>query len=232
MKGILNNLCRFFLVTSMFTFTSCGDIFSPNKETFYLDSESKEWLFDGEEGDQYIMKDSLNSREIVTLDEQWNYFVESTSHSVNSRLKDRMIYECESSGQQFSSDEGLELSVSLRAQEIPGIIDLEIGINDLELEYDLLNRKISRIGIWRQMDGNSSEGKFIDGFRSMSTVVFSDSITINGHTYADALEFTLMDIEDWRTENTVVGFAIAKGEGLLRYSLNNGQVFEKQVSAN
>lgn len=216
------------IIILFLVFTSCGDEFNPNTETYMIGSVNKKWLVNSDLYEQYSMVDSLSNTVRYFLDSEWTAFNSSKSTSGLFGLQDREFAEYEVLHQVFLSHSNNSFSIELTASEPPEGTILEIQLNRHLYNYDLQQKRLKSIStrIGRRPESTFINDKIVD-LPFLSQAIQHDTLEINDVEYTNALEFVLGDFEDQWTDSTIVSITVAKEVGLLQYRMNNGHVFNR-----
>lgn len=205
-------------------FPSCGDEFG--EETNYVLNENKEWLVTGDQNSQFIMVDNNSISQSFSMNGNSSDFSESTSGYFFIRTK---VTKTESYTQSFSSNFGQGLSYILTAGDSPYGDELYVSLNEISFAYDFKFNVLSRLSFAGNYMSKSRTDKGFEVKKDFnSSIEFLDSLVVNGKQYSGIMHFTFLDFNDKWTKFTVKELFIAKHIGLIKYSLNNGIIYERQ----
>lgn len=217
------------------TMHGCSDTFVRDKETILLTYEDRSWLVEDEQSDGFTMVDDKKREEHFTLESEWSALNWSKRSSGILGL-DQEMTEYEVTGQRYISDRGSNFAVRLEATDPPQGTIMKVGMNNIQYWYDLRFKKVIGLATkhgnihYAFWDGTYELTRFMDEpeIPIMSTVTYYDTMTVGSAVYQGVMEFTLKDFQEAWEDSTVTGMVIARRTGLLKYSLNNGQVVTRK----
>jgi len=211
--------------------TSCGDLYSPNTEYFFVSAENKEWLIDTNKYEEFSLSDNQALTEHFQLTSEWEAFNSSRSSSGLFGLKDREYREYEVIEQVYRSQLDKRFSINLEGAEPPEGQIMEIRLDNNYYFYDLLHEKLLSINTepGRRPDSEFIDDKLVE-YPLLSFAMVHDTVKINEVEYYDVLEFVHDDFKDQWEESTIVSVSVAKEVGLLQYKLHGGRIFNRVES--
>lgn len=211
-------------------FTSCGELYSPNTEYYFVSSENKEWLIDTDKYEEFSLSDSQAFTEYFQLTSEWEAFNSSRSSSGLFGLKDREYKEYEVIEQVYRSQLDKRFSINLEGAEPPDGQMLEIRLDNNYYFYDLLHKKLLSINTesGRRPDSEYIDNKLVE-YPLLSFARVHDTMNINEVEYHDVLEFVHADFKDQWGESTILSVSVAKEVGLIQYKLQGGHVVNRVV---
>ena len=208
----------------MLLLTSCGgEGEHPLKEEYYyLQDTNKQWLAPDSVGGVFIMTDSNGISQSFEMNENSTELGKSwtTVMGINTRT----TY-TEEFIQSFNSSYGLRLGISMRANSSPHGDDIIITLGEVGFRYDfdfeIVHDLDTPFGYKNMLTTDKGYEVHDDG-EILSTVVFLDSLLTQNETYTDVLHFIFRDFENLWTDFTVTEIYIARGIGLVKYTLAEG----------
>lgn len=207
---------------------SCGEQFIRDKETYFVENNNRKWLVDTTSYKTIILTDSINNTERFDFDIQWKAFNSSKSKEGIFGIKGTEYRLYETIHQEFLSLKDENFNIVLTASELPEGTILKVNFYDIYYSYDLLKKELTFIStsLGRRPQIELIDEEYIN-HPINSEIIKHETILINGKTYSDALEFILKDFEDDWNESTITRIIIAKDYGLVQFSLNSGQVYNR-----
>jgi len=200
---------------------SCSENWALREETFLIAPENDDWVPTEVEEESFIMTDTLGisygfvmNSEYYYLDKSWGGFLGLNTHMTHTKYRSRG----------YCSTYGQDYSISIRAATWkPYGDELRVEVMDLVFRYDLLLEMVTGLDTPFYMENyiETSEGYEYD-HKILSTCAMLDSLSIGERIFENVLQFTLLDQPDKWDRHTPVSICIAKGVGLIEYTLNNG----------
>lgn len=205
----------------LFLLGSCSENWALREETFLIASENENWVPVKVEEESFIMTDTLGisygfvmESEYYYLDKSWGGFLGLNTHMTHTEYRSRG----------YVSTYGQDYSIAVRAATWePYGDELRVEVMDLVFRYDLLLEMVTGLDTPFYMENyiETSEGYEYDN-KILSTCAMLDSLSIGERIYENVLQFRLLDQPDKWDRHTPVSICIAKGVGLIEYTLNNG----------
>jgi len=195
--------------------TSCGgEGEHPLKEEYYyLQETNKEWLAPDSLEGLFIMTDNKGISQSFVM-----------SGNPSELGKSWTTY-TEEYFQKFRSSFGLLLGISMRANISPHGDDINITLGGVGFRYDfdfeIVHDLDTPFGYKNTLTTDKGYEVHDDG-EILSTVVFLDSLATQNETYTDVLHFTFRDFEALWSDFTDTEIYIARGIGLVKYTLAGG----------
>ena len=196
------------------------------EETINFDSENKDWITSYKIGDNFIMKDNNDISHSFSMTDNSHYFNESeggyffiTTHKENTEYH----------YQNFTSNYGIQFSLSLTAGFEPFGDEIYIKLDNIGFAFDFKHQTISRIDSpFGYLSKTMTDKGYENNVTINSTVEIIDSYIVNDIQYSEVLHFAFKDyIEKWEPY-TVTEIFITKKYGLIKYILNNDLIFERK----
>lgn len=207
---------------------SCGDLYNPDKEYFFVSDGNKKWLVDTDTYEVFTLEDDPAFSEHFQLESEWEGFNSSRISSGLFDLKNRQYKEYEVIHQTYYSQQDKRFSIELEGAEPPDGQLMEIRFDNNSYSYDLLHKKLLSI---RTESGRRPDSEYINDklveYPLLSSATVHDTMMINEVEYYDLLEFVHVDFTDQWEGSTIVSVCVAKEVGLIQYKLHGGQVFNR-----
>ena len=189
---------------------------------YYLEETNKEWLAPDSIHEVFYMKDSngISSSFLMTgnhedMGKSW-----TTIAGINTRTS--YTEEC---FQSYKSGLGMVLGMSMRANSPPHGDNINISLEQVGFSYDfdfeIVHSLDTPFGYKSLLMTDKGYEVHNDG-EVLSTVEILNSLDTEYETYHDVLHFTFKDFVDQWTDFTVTDIYMARGIGLVKYTLANG----------
>ncbi len=200
---------------------ACSENWALKEETFAISDENGDWVPLEVPDSSFLMKDihGITQGFVMVRDEQymnksWGGFLGLNTHMTFSEYRFRS----------YSSTYGHNFHISLRAATWePYGDELSVQLMDLDFSYDLgLGRVTSIYTPYKWVSYTQTSEGYESEDTIFSTCEIIDSLVFDNLTYRNVLHFTLADNPDQWSESIPTNIYIARGTGLISYTLNNG----------
>jgi len=214
---------------AMLLFSSCGgEGEHPLKEEyFYLEDSHKEWLAPDSLNGIFIMTDDkgisqsfLMHRNFSEMGKSW-----STVMGINTRTSYTEEY-----FQKYRSSYGLSFWISMRANSPPHGDNINITLGGVGFSYDFDFESVHSLDTpfgYKNLLMTDKGYEVHDDGAILSSVEFLDSLETRYGSYTDVLHFTFDDFNEKWTDFTLTEIYIARGIGLVKYTLAGGVYAER-----
>lgn len=195
---------------------------SLKEEYYYLEDTNKEWLAPDSLDGIFFMTDNNGISQSFVMKGNSSEFGKSWSTLMGINTKTTYTEEC---FQHFNSSYGFGLRISMRANSPPHGNSISISLKDVRFSYDFDFETVHSLdtpfGYKNLLTTDKGYEVHSDG-EIGSSVEFLESLDTQYGSYTDLLHFTFKDFEDQWTEFTPTDVYIARGIGLVKYTLANG----------
>lgn len=223
MGNFMRSLNKLIYVAMGLFLLSCGgEGEHPLKEEyFYLEKTNKEWLAPDSIHEVFYMKDfnGISSSFMMTGNQE--DMGKSWTNIMGINTRTTYTEEC---FQSFSSSFGMVLGMSMRANSPPHGDNIRISLEEVGFSYDfdfaLVHSLDTPFG-YKSLLMTDKGYELHDDGEILSTVEMLDHLDTEYESYHDVLHFTFKDFSTQWTDFTVTEIYIARGVGLVKYTLAN-----------
>jgi len=225
MRGI-QSMNKALIILVILMLTSCGEDWALKEETLNLADENRAWITPDKYGNSFVLMDNNKISQGFSMYQNSSDFSPSTSSYFGIRTR---ITKTESFTQAWSSNFGQSIMLILTAGFEPFGDRFSISLNELNFMYDFKFETIGHIYF-----NSASKSKtmtdigYVETDTIFSMVDLQDTLTVHGVKYSGILHFRLDDFKDQWTDFSINEIYPAKNVGLIKYSLNNGIVYERK----
>jgi hypothetical protein len=217
---------RGLIILLILVVTSCGEDSALKVETLNLADENRDWITPDKYGNSFVLMDNNKISQGFSMYQNSSDFSPSTTSYFGIRTR---LTKTESFTQAWSSNFGQSIMLILTAGFEPFGDRFSISVNGLNFMYDF---KFETIGHIYFDSGSKSKTMTDTGYVETDTIFsvvdLQDTLTVHGVKYTGILHFRLEDFKDQWTDFTVREICLAKNVGLIKYTLNNGIVYERK----
>lgn len=219
MRSVSKLICA---TMGLFLLSCGGEGNHPLKEEyFYLEETNKDWLAPDTIHEVFYMKDVngisssfLMTRNLEEMGKGWTNIM-----GINTRTTYTEEY-----FQSFKSSFGMNLGISMRAHTPPHGDNISISLDQVGFTYDfdfaLVHSLDTPFGYKNLLMTDKGYELHDDG-KILSTVEMLDHLDTAYESYQDVLHFTFKDFRTQWTDFTITEIYIARGIGLVKYTLAN-----------
>lgn len=213
--------------------TSCGgEGEHPLKEEYYyLEETNKEWLAPNSIHEIFYMKDNNGISSSFFMNNNSSDLGKSWTTIMGINTRTTYTEEC---FQNFNSSFGLRLGISMRAHTPPHGDNISISLGGVGFSYDFDFAMVHSLDTpfgYKSLLMTDKGYQVHDDGKILSTVEILDSLDTAYESYQDVLHFTFKDFARQWTDFTVTEIYIARGIGLVKYTLANEISAERSEQA-
>jgi hypothetical protein len=219
----MRSLSKLMYVTFGLVLISCGgEGEHPLKEEYYyLEEINREWLAPDTIHEVFYMKDinGISSSFRMTGNHEEMGKSWTTVMGINTRTTYTEEY-----FQSFKSSFGMVLGISMRANTPPHGDNIKISLGEVgfsyDFDFDMVHSLDTPFGYKNLLMTDKGYEVHDDG-EILSTVEILDHLDTEYDSYQDVLHFTFNDCSKQWMDFTVTEIYIARGIGLVKYTLAN-----------